>query len=380
MVRIMSVQMFSESPARRLFIRTVSTFLYGVDAATWRRILRETRFAVDLEYAPRAGLITLASLYNSLIKAREDRRFGAAVAAVEVQPPLVIVGHWRSGTTHLHRLLAQDPRFAFPNLHQVRHPHTFLSTERLHSRLADGLLPGHRPADAMPVTHQLPEEDEFALANLTGYSLIVGGVFPRRRADYLRYLTFRDVPKRELETWQQAFTWFLKKLSWKYQRPLVLKAPYHTARLGLLRGLFPGVRFVHLHRDPYDVYKSTWHSTSLAGAYNRVQRTGGENLESYILDRYRLLYDAFFEERPRVEADCFDVRFEQLEREPLRVLRALYAHFDLPDFELARPNLERYLQSVSGYQKNRYPELSPALRRKIGQVWERSFETWGYPR
>jgi hypothetical protein len=371
----------SASPARRLFIRAISTFLYGVDAPTWWRILDQNRFAVDLQYAPRISLITLASLYNSLVKTAEEGRYGAAVAAAAVQPPLVIVGHWRSGTTHLHRLLTQDRRFAFPNLHQVRHPHTFLSTERLHSRLADALLPGNRPADSMPVGHQLPEEDEFALANLTGYSLIVAGLFPTRRRQYLRYLTFRDVPAAELETWRAAFTGFLKKLSWKYQRPLILKAPYHTARLDLLRELFPGVKFVHLHRDPYAVFKSTRHSTSLAAEYNRVQRSPPEDLEAYILDRYRLLYDAFFEQRPRVEAaNCFDLRFERLEREPLRALRSLYEHLDLPDFEVARPSVERYLESVSGYRKNRYPELSPELRQKIGRAWERSFETWGYPR
>lgn len=368
------------SPLRRLFNRTVSTFLYGVNAPTWWRLLRENRFAVDPEYAPRASLITLASLYNSVLGAREERCYGAAVAATPLQPPLIIVGHWRTGTTLLHRLLAQDPRFAYPNLHQVRHPHTFLSSEALHTRLAERLLPRTRPADSMAVGHHLPEEDEFALANLTGYSLIVGGIFPRHLARFVRYLSFRDAPAAELASWKRAYLYFLKKLTWKYGRPLALKSPYHTARLRLLLDLLPGVRFVHLVRNPYEVFQSTVHSTSLASVYNRVQHAKRKSVPEYVLQRHELIYDAYFEERSLVPPSrLFELRFEELERRPLETMRSLYAHLELPDFAVAEPRLERYLASIAGHQKNRFPDLTPELRQRVARVWRRSFEAWGYP-
>ena len=45
--------------------------------------------------------------------------------------PLFILGIWRSGTTHLHNLFAQDDRFAFANNYQVCFPRTFLTMEKL---------------------------------------------------------------------------------------------------------------------------------------------------------------------------------------------------------------------------------------------------------
>lgn len=38
---------------------------------------------------------------------------------------------------------------------------------------------------------------------------------------------------------------------------LILKSPAHTARLKLLHELFPQARFVHISRNPYEIYQST---------------------------------------------------------------------------------------------------------------------------
>ena len=55
---------------------------------------------------------------------------GGRIEAARVEAPLFILGHYRSGTTHLHNLLALDPQFAAPTVFQVLNPHTFLGTER----------------------------------------------------------------------------------------------------------------------------------------------------------------------------------------------------------------------------------------------------------
>jgi hypothetical protein len=38
---------------------------------------------------------------------------------------------------------------------------------------------------------------------------------------------------------------------------LILKSPAHTARMKLLHELFPGAKFIHISRNPYEVYQST---------------------------------------------------------------------------------------------------------------------------
>src|SRR5207245_5469736 len=83
--------------------------------------------------------------------------------------------------------------------------------------------------------------------------------FPQRYEHYTRYLTFAGVPAAELEEWKRTMVWFLKKLTLRYRRPIVLKSPPHTARIRLLLELFPEARFVNIHRDHGAVFLSCRH-------------------------------------------------------------------------------------------------------------------------
>ncbi len=84
-----------------------------------------------------------------------------------------------------------------------------------------------------------PQEDEFALCASCLKSPATGWAFPARRDHYARHLTFRNATAQDIAEWRAAFEIFLKKLTWKYRRPLILKSPQHTARIRLLLELFP---------------------------------------------------------------------------------------------------------------------------------------------
>jgi len=92
-------------------------YLAGITADAWWRLLRENRFAVDPAYWHRALFVTALSLMNSWYRRGEERLWGDRVATASLAgPPLFVLGHWRSGTTHLHNLLAlDDEQFAFSN-------------------------------------------------------------------------------------------------------------------------------------------------------------------------------------------------------------------------------------------------------------------------
>ena len=91
------------------------------------------------------------------------------------------------------------------------------------------------------------------------------------------------------------------------------------------------------------------------------------------------MYDSFWVERNLIPARHYhEIAFEDLERDPLVQLQALYQTLDFPAFEETRPALERYLQSLKGYEKNRFSELSADLKRRIAQEWRAYFEVWGY--
>jgi hypothetical protein len=354
--------------------------LTGITLGRWLRVLRENHFAVDRPYWGRAAVTTLASIPNTLLAAWENLCYGRKVGNTRVAPPLFILGIWRSGTTHLHNLLTQDERFAYPTTYQVLYPHTFLTTEKSNAGLVGFFLPKKRPQDNMVLGVREPQEDEFALCSLTGRALPLAWAFPRHARHYERYLTLREASAGEVAEWKSALAWLVRKLSFKHGKPLVLKSPGHTCRIRLLLELFPEARFVHIHRNPYEVFRSTQHTVRAVTPWWALQRPDYSDLEGRTLRQYREVYDVFFEERGLIPKGRFhEISFEALEADPIGQLRAIYEALALPDFGHVEPALRRYLAAIAGYRKNTLPELPADLRSRVAKEWRRCFEEWAYP-
>lgn len=356
-----------------------SELLYGITAGTWWRMLCENGFRVSPRYWPRAAEITLLSLANSAGSRFEQLVFGRRWVRAIVEPPIFVLGFWRSGTTHLHNLLNVDPRFACPTTFQVLCPSTFLTTEWLLASLLSPLMPRSRPMDNVRYDLHGPQEDEFAIAALCGLSPYLGWAFPDKYEHYLRYLTLRTATPAELQQWQTALAGFAGKLSWKSGRPIVFKTPAHTARIDLLLQMFPGARFVHIHRDPYVVFQSMRHLMKTLLPLIRLQAGDIPDLDDRILRLYAEVYGAFAEQQPHVpRAQFHELPFEKLEADPVGEMRRLYAELSLPNFDEVEPALRRYVNSLSGYKKNVHAPLAAPLREKVAGAWRPYFERWGY--
>lgn len=363
----------------RVFLaRHVFSTLSGVGFGDWIRLLAANRFRVDPSCWARAAAITLGTIPSTVWRAVENRRLGPRIASTKVPPPLIILGHWRSGTTHLHNLLAQDPQFAYPSMFDVLFPHSFLSLEL--GRAWGDLLSPTRHIDNVRLGWDVPYEDEFALCATTFRSPYLAWIFSRRYDHYRRYLTFRGVPQAEVAEWQAGLLHFARKLTVKYGRPLVLKSPPHTARIKLILEVFPDARFVHIHRDPYAVFLSTRRMVEVAGSLMKLQRLDRDRLDQRVLARYVELYDAFFEERHLIPAGrLHEMGYQALEGDPLAEIGRMYEALDLPGFPAFLPRLQAYRESILNYRKNAHPDLPEPLRAEIRQRWQRSFQEWGYP-
>jgi hypothetical protein len=88
--------------------------LEGMTLGDWWSLLRRHRFGIDPRHWPRALVQTALSASNSVSARFERRTYGHGIDATALQAPLFILGHYRSGTTHLHNLMALDPQFAAP--------------------------------------------------------------------------------------------------------------------------------------------------------------------------------------------------------------------------------------------------------------------------
>lgn len=357
-------------------------YLAGITAGTWWRLLRENRFAVSPAYWHRAAFISASSVLNSWHARREQRLHGDAVAATRIKhPPLFILGHWRSGTTHLHNLFATDPRFAYANTYQVVNPATFLTTEEVRARRFAWMVPPKRLMDNVALSFAAPQEEEFAPALLSLRSLYLGMSFPRRMAHYERFLTFDDAAPADREAWKAGLFAFCQKLTYLHgpDRPLILKSPPNTARVRLILELFPDARFVHIHRHPHEVYRSQLHFFNTVLWHTYLQRPDPSGLPDEILQRYRTVFDALFRDIPAIPAGRFhELAFNDLERDPLGEMEKCYHALDLGEFTKIPPALADYTASLSNYEKNTFAPLDPALRDRINTAAAPCLARYGY--
>lgn len=356
--------------------------LGGILQPAWRRLLAQEGHRVHPRHWLNAASISGNSRVNAEQHRLESQRYSQQVAATCIQPPLFVLGHWRSGTTLLHNLLTVDKRFAFPNLFKVLHPQTFLVTEaRLSARMAPFVPRTRCGLDNVPFGVDVPSEDEFALAVSSSRSPYLSMVFPRARQHYDRYLTFRDVPDEDITAWRAALTWFFKKLTWMNGKPLVCKSPPHTCRIRLLLDLFPDARFVHIHRHPLAVYPSTQKLVAMLLHRWCLQSPRSADWNERIIRQYQEMYEAYFEERHLIPDGRFhEVSFERLERDPLGELRTTYRALDLPDFAEVEADVETYVDSLAGFRKNEFPPIQSEVRLRLTREWQRCFEEWGYDR
>jgi hypothetical protein len=356
--------------------------LAGLPVDRWWRLLKENQFAVDPAFYHRAAFHTLSSLGITLYSQREEHLYGAAIEETRlVGDPIFIVGHHRSGTTHLHNLLGLDKaQFAYPNTYQVGFPFCFLSSEDVQARILAPLLPRRRPMDNVAVDFQQPQEDEFALSLISFCSPYLWFVFPKHYDRYVPYLTFNDVSSTVIERWQTALMWFTKKLSYKYQRRLVFKSPFHTARIRLILEVFPDARFIHIYRNPYAVFQSFRRMTETLPWLMCLQNPDGAFTDDRLIEMYTAVYDNFFRDQAAIPNDqLHQVQFETLEQDPSREIRLIYEKFGLYGFGAVEPELRRYLNRIADYRKNTFPEISAPLKKRLARAWQRSFESWGYP-
>jgi hypothetical protein len=364
---------------RSLLNRFLFITIQAMTFPTWVRLLVDNRFLVHPFYWPRALILTVTSLFSSIGAALDLILFGWMIRRVRVKPPLIILGHFRSGTTHLHNLLALDPSFAYPTLYQTLNPTGFLSSEDLFSLPTRLLLTKSRPQDNISIDPTVPSEDELGLAIATLMSPYLRWVFPRNAKRYDKYLTFEGVSESELHRWKAGMRWFLQKLTWKYDRPLILKSPPHTARIKLLLELFPDARFIHIQRNPFEVFQSTRRLLTKLPPYFALQTIDNRDLDERILRVYEQMYAAYFAQREQIpEGRLCEIAFETLDEDPVGTVATIYRTLGLPGFEQVEPDLQSYLAKVKDYRKNSHPDLPEPVRQQIVSRWRQCFEAWGY--
>jgi len=303
-------------------------------------------------------------------------------AADEMAPPVFILGHWRSGTTHLYNIMAKSGAFGFVPPVATGLPWDLFGLAKVFNPLLERALPEHRYIDNIPVTPDSPQEDEIAVANMSDLSFYHGIYFPRAFADLVpRGLFFDGCKPEEVKAWQERFIYLMRKLYLHQGRkPLLIKNPVYTGRLAMLRRMFPDAKFVHIHRNPYDVFVSMRNFYKKLFAEFALQGYDHVDIDETILSVYVRMMTALQEDAADMPADrCIELRYADLDARPLESVEKVYSALGLSGFDEARPKFETYLASVKSFEKNKFAYSDEAAA-KVESRLAPFLAKWAYVR
>jgi len=368
---------------------------HGMAASAWFPLLARNRFAVSPSRVRRALAVSGCSVLNSGLNVAQKLIFAKRIAACKINdPPIFVIGHWRTGTTFLHELLALDERFAAPSTLECFTPGHFLVSGWFMRRLAF-LLPAKRPMDNMRFGWERPQEDEFALLNLGLRSPYEKIAFPNRGADCRAYLNMTEVSPAQVEAWKAGLSGFLQQLIFRRNKEkkqpgaavrVVLKSPAHTARIRILRQMFPAAKFIHAVRDPYAVFASTvrfWRAMYETQGFQKIKydklAASGWSIENDVLESMELLYRDFFTQMADIPPQCIcEVRYEDLVRAPVAEMSRIYGQLRLGPFEPAQQKIGAHLLELDEYKPNTH-RMSDEQESKVRQRWRWYFDRFNYP-
>lgn len=295
-------------------------------------------------------------------------------------PPIFIVGHWRSGTTFLYNVLSRSPQFAYVSPLATGLPWDFLTLGKLVQPFLKQVLPEGRFIDRVPVNPDSPQEDEIALASMQPLSFYHGLYFPRHFVDtFNQGIFFEHCSQREIINWQWAITHFCKKLQLQNpQRQLLIKNPVYTARIEMLRQMWPNAKFIHIYRNPYIVFQSTLNFYTKLFQELALQNFSHVPVKDVVLDSYPKMMAALLEDTETLPAQNFvELQFETFEAAPMEQLKKIYEQLELEGWEIAQPTFQAYLDSQKQYQKNRYGFSKDSID-EVQARWWPFIQRWGY--
>ena len=335
---------------------------------------------IKLKAVPQIIAALGMALVTALPIGLEYLLFRPGIGREKMKDPVFILGHWRSGTTLVQYLMAQDKNFgnfdavfnfAFNFYHVLGW---------LFRPLVKGSLSEHRPQDNMRLSVDLPLEEYMAFAKIEVDSLYPVNYFPMSFDRYMNNSYWQDLPPKKAKRLEHKYDLMLKKCSRCHDhKRLLLKSPDNTGRIKALREMYPGAKFINIYRNPYTVIRSSIHLyESVFDMWSLQDIPDRETLEDQIIDNFARMYRNYFETVASIPEDSvYEICFEDFEKDPFPYLREAYERLDLGDYSAAEPGFFEYWKAEEHYKKNSfdYPE---ELMRKVDEKLGFYFEHYGY--
>jgi len=321
-------------------------FEEGLDA-----LLHSISTDVDLHLLGQIALreAIVDNLTNRLLLA-QARAWSPETFRRPVLPPIVVTGLHRSGTTHLHRLLARDRSRHAPAYWELVAPLARPGDPDVRRRRARRSLAWRKRV--MPNLDRMhtigaddPEECQYLTAS-SFESVFFWSLAPV--TGYLDWYLEHDRRPKYAE-WRQ---WLQVLQRQAGDRPLVLKAPEHLGALEALVEAVPEAHLVQIHRDPVTAFASFLDMTlATQGMTSRVDTSHTRQSNLALFESELRAGAAFRRTHP---GRVVDVRYEDLTRDPVGTVSSVYGQLDEQEPAGLRAEVEAYARAHPQHQHGRH--------------------------
>jgi len=362
------------------YMNFVQQPLSGSSFSNFMKLLVQNRFRVAPSLIPRAIYVAMMTALLTPFRWYEALKFNRKLENVKIPPILFIIGHFRSGTTFLHYLMGQDKNLAYVSTLETMAPEIFLGSEKLFDEMVRKRLPNKRPMDDLEMHAGLPYEEEYAIANMGLQSFYHAWYFPQKWDYYFRkYVLFEGVDEKEKQRWRNAYIRLMKKIAYKHDgKMILLKSPVNTGRIKELLEIFPHAKFLHIYRNPYRVYLSTWKLYRKILPIFSFQHIHMEELDKHILTFYKEIYRKYLKEKEMIpDGNLVEISYETFYTDPLRNLEVIYEELGIENFNEAEPYFRKFVEKYRDYKPDSYT-MNEEVRRRVYNEWKFAFDIFGY--
>lgn len=328
-------------------------------------------------------LIARGMLVHALanrLRIREAAGGSAGVSPEMIVRPLFVVGLPRTGTTLLYNLLAQDPAARPLMFWESMTPTAPRSGRGRDQRIREAERTVARLNRLVPELRMIHEMDPRGPDECTGllFNTLVCPYFRGRLARYRQWL-FTAAQQRITEAYREYREQLQILQRQRRNEHWVLKSPSHLFGLGSLLEVFPDAAVVFTHRDPAQALASLCSLTAALDtmSYRGVDLADVGRRNCAIVEQLILRGQAA-RHAPQ-GSRIFDVKYEDLVRDPLKIVRLVYERFGYrytPDFEQrCRDHLRdnpqhkhgrhRYTLEEFGLDRSHLPPLVEEYRKEL---------------
>jgi sulfotransferase family protein len=336
---------------------SADTGLHDFGAADYRERLDVYLAALrEIDGLHPAGVV---NFYGQLLQLLKNRllftdllRRHPEIEDIQLQPPVVIAGLPRTGTTHLHNLLAAPKTFRTMPYWESVEPFPLpaeagLEPDPRRARMDVAVAVINTVMPYFPLMHEMTtehvHEEIQLLANdfSTMFFETLADV-PGWR-DY--YQTHDQTPHYEYLARQLKAMQFLRG-----GRRWLLKSPQHLEQVPVLDRVFPGSIVIFTHRDPVPVVLSMIAMLTYSARLHRTP-VPVEQIAASWVDRLDQMLTALVRDRDTIGPQrSVDIRFDDFMADELGVAERVYALAGEPFTKEARAAAAGYL---AGHQRGR---------------------------